>query len=314
MGQQAETGDRMVVAVVVVLYNSARLLPGLVASLDRGLEGVAWNLVLVDNDSTDGSLAVARRIAPDATVVATGRNGGYAAGINAGVAAAPDHEAVLILNPDVRLEPGCGAELATALREPGVGVVVPRIVDGNGKLIFSMRREPSLLSAAADALVGALRAGRIRGLGEVVSDPGEYDRRQDTDWSQGSVMLVSADCLRATDGWDESFFLYSEETDFALRARDLGFRSVYLPSARAVHFEGGSDVNPALWPLVVQNRVRLYRRRHALLPSVAFYAVVVFRELTRALLGRPTNRAALKALLRPSRMRERPGPWSIGLA
>jgi N-acetylglucosaminyl-diphospho-decaprenol L-rhamnosyltransferase len=116
--------------------------------------------------------------------------------------------------------------------------------------------------------------------------------------------------MTAAAGWDESYFLYSEETDFALRARDLGYAMVFVPTAHAVHLEGGSATNPALWPLVVRNRVRLYRRRHSLVMSLIFYAMVVCREATRAVLGRDTNRAALKLLLNPARMRQQPGPWS----
>jgi N-acetylglucosaminyl-diphospho-decaprenol L-rhamnosyltransferase len=299
------------VAVVVVMYNSARLLPALLESLHRGLRGLTWHLTLVDNASTDDSADAARRLAPHATVVATGRNGGYAAGINAGVRSAARHTAVLILNPDVRLADGCVAELARALDEPGIGIAVPRLVDGDGKLIYSMRREPTLLRALADAAIGALRAGKVKVLGEVVSDRREYDRQQLTDWSEGAIMLISSEWMTAADGWDESFFLYSEETDFALRARDLGYATTFVPTASAVHLRGGSATNPALWPLVVRNRVCLYRRRHSLLQSLAFYAAVVCREATRAVLGRETNRAALKLLLRPAKMREQPGSWSI---
>jgi N-acetylglucosaminyl-diphospho-decaprenol L-rhamnosyltransferase len=302
-----------VISVVVVMYNSAALLPDLLESLPSGLCDLHWNLVLVDNASTDCSVEVARQLAPEATVVATGRNGGYAAGINAGVRAAPDHDAVLILNPDVRLGDGCVAELVAVLRNPGVGIAVPRLIDGEGRLSYSMRREPTVLYALADATIGALRAGRVLGLGEVVASRRQYERLQTTDWAEGSVMLVTSECMTAARGWDESFFLYSEETDFALRARDLGYKSVYVPTAYAVHLEGGSATNPALWPLVVKNRVRLYRRRHSMLPSLVFYAVVVWREATRALLGRETNRAALRVLLSPTRMREQSGPWSIGL-
>jgi N-acetylglucosaminyl-diphospho-decaprenol L-rhamnosyltransferase len=303
--------DDAAIAVVVVMYNSAELLAGLLESLHLGLRGLAWHLTLVDNASTDDSAHSARQLAPHATVVATGRNGGYAAGINAGVRCAAPHKAVLILNPDVRLADGCVAELARALNEPGIGIAVPRLVDGDSELIYSMRREPTLLRALADAAIGALRAGRVRVLGEVVSDRRQYVRQQLTDWSEGSVMLISSECMSATAGWDESFFLYSEETDFALRARDLGYATTFVPTAHAVHLEGGSATNPALWPLLVRNRVRLYRRRHSLLWSLAFYAAVVFREATRAMLGRPTNRAALKVLLSPAKMRAQPGSWSV---
>jgi N-acetylglucosaminyl-diphospho-decaprenol L-rhamnosyltransferase len=299
------------IAVVVVMYNSSELLPALLESLHPGLRGLTWHLTLVDNASTDDSADAARRLAPHATVVATGRNGGYAAGINAGVRSAVRHKAVLILNPDVRLADGCVAELARALGETGIGIAVPRLVDGDGKLVYSMRREPTLLRASADAVIGALRAGRVKALGEVVSDRRQYDRQQLTDWSEGAIMLISSECMIAAGGWDESFFLYSEETDFALRARDLGYATTFVPTARAVHLQGGSATNPALWPLVVRNRVRLYRRRHSLLRSIAFYAAVLCREATRAVLGRETNRAALKLLLSPARMQNQPGPWSI---
>jgi N-acetylglucosaminyl-diphospho-decaprenol L-rhamnosyltransferase len=303
--------DGAAIAVVVVMYNSAQLLPALLESLDPGLSGLRWHLTLVDNASTDGSLDAARQLAPHATVVATGSNRGYAAGINAGVRAAAQHEAVLILNPDVQLDDGCVAELARALREPGIGIAVPRLVDGDDQLLYSMRREPTLLRALADVAIGALRAGRLRVFGEIVSDRRQYDRQQLTDWAVGSVMLISTECMTATAGWDESFFLYSEETDFALRARDLGYATMFVPTAHAVHLEGGSATNPALWPLVVRNRVRLYRRRHSLPQSLAFYAAVVCREATRAILGRDTSRAALKLLLSPATMQEQPGPWSI---
>jgi N-acetylglucosaminyl-diphospho-decaprenol L-rhamnosyltransferase len=303
--------DDVVISVVVVMYNSAHLLQGLLASLYLGLRGLNWNLIFVDNASTDDSVESARRLAPEAIVVATGRNGGYAAGVNAGVRAAAGHTAVLTLNPDVRLADRCVAELSQALDDPGIGIAVPRLVNGDGELIYSMRREPTLIRMLADATIGALRAGRVKGLGEIVSDRRQYDRQQLTDWSEGSVMLISSECMSATAGWDESFFLYSEETDFALRARDLGYATSFVPTAHAVHLEGGSATNPALWPLVVRNRVRLYRRRHRLFPSLVFYAAVLCREATRAVLGRDTSRAALKLLLNPARMREQPGPRSI---
>ena len=75
------------VAVVVVTYNSAGPLPGLLATVAEGLAGVRHHLVVVDNDSADDSVELTRRLAPDATIVQTGRNAGYSAGINAGIAA-----------------------------------------------------------------------------------------------------------------------------------------------------------------------------------------------------------------------------------
>jgi GT2 family glycosyltransferase len=300
-----------VIAVVVVLYNSAALLPDLLDSLGAGLAALDWTLVVVDNASSDGSPAIARQLAPMATVVELDRNGGYAAGINAGVAAAPPHTAVLILNPDVRLSDGCVGELSRALSEPGVGIAVPRLVDRHGTLITSMRREPTLLRAYADALVGASRVGRFASLGEVVTDPTSYDAESFTDWAEGSTQLVSAECWQACGPWDESFFLYSEETEFDLRARDAGFATRYVPTASAVHLEGGSGASPNLRALMAMNRVRLFRRRNGWVRGGLYWAAVVLREASRVAIGDAGSRPTLRRLLSPSRMRELPGPHSV---
>ncbi|MFC0506209.1 glycosyltransferase [Micromonospora costi] len=305
------SGSDETIAVVVVTYNSAPLLADLIASLGPGLDGLDWHLVCADNASADGTVETLRRLAPTATIVRMGRNAGYAAGINAGVAAAGPHGAVLVLNPDVRLGAGCGRELLAALRTPGTGIAVPRLVDGDGGLIFTMRREPSILRVLGDALLGAERAGRYPALGEVVTDHTRYASGAVTAWAEGSTLLVSAECWRRCAPWEESFFLYSEETDFALRARDAGFVTRFTPAARAVHLEGDSRRSPGLWALLTLNRVRLYRRRHGRLATAGFWAALLLRELSRALLRKRPSQAAVRALVSPARLRETPGPHSV---
>lgn len=305
------SGSDETIAVVVVTYNSERLLADLVASLGPGLEGIDWHLTVADNASADGTVETLRRIAPTATVVEMGRNAGYAAGINAGVAAAAPHTAVLVLNPDVRLRAGCGRELLKALRAPGTGIAVPRLVDGDGDLILTMRREPSILRILGDAVLGAGRAGRYPALGEVVTEHRQYASEAVTAWAEGSTLLVSGECWQRCAPWEESFFLYSEETDFALRARDAGFATRFTPAAQAVHLEGDSRQSPGLWALLTLNRVRLYRRRHGRLATTGFWAVLLVRELSRAVLRRRPSQAAVRALLSPARLRETPGPHSV---
>jgi GT2 family glycosyltransferase len=296
------------VAVVVVTYNSERLLPDLIASLDEGLAGLSWSLVVADNDSTDGTVEAVRRLAPQATVVEMRRNAGYSAGINAAVAASPPHAAVLALNHDVRLGAGSVQALFSVLRKPGTGMAVPRLVNGDGELIYSMRREPTTLRTLIGALIGAVRAGRHGRLGEVVTDPKRYEQETVTDWAEGSTQLVSKECWDRCGPWDESFFLYSEETDFALRARDAGLVTRYTPAARVVHLEGDSRISASLYTLLTLNRVRLHRRRHGILPAATYWGALMLQELSRAAMGRAPNRAAVKALVSPRAFREIPGP------
>ena len=216
-----------------------------------------------------------------------------------------------MLNPDVRLAPGCGRTLLAALRETRAGIAVPVLRDERGHLLHSLRREPTVLRQAAATFIGARTAGRIGTLGELVATRSSYRTRHVVDWAEGALLLIDAGCLAATGGWDEAYFLYSEETDFALRARDLGYATVFEPAAEAVHLRGGSATDPGLWALLCRNSVRAFRQRHGLGSSALYYGLVVLREASRAGLGRPTSKAALRFLLDPRRMRQRPGPWSV---
>ncbi|MFC5909804.1 glycosyltransferase [Streptacidiphilus monticola] len=290
-----------VVSIVVVSWNSAAVLPGLLETLADGMAGTDWQFVLADNASADDSVAVVRAALPDARIVQTGRNAGYAAAINAAVAEVRPEGPVLVLNPDIRLRPGFGKALLAGLEaEPGTGIAAPRLLGADGSVTPTLRREPSLPRAVGEAVLGNIRAGRFPLLGEIVTDPDAYTRPTRADWSTGAALLVSAECAAACGPWDESFFLYSEETEYQLRARDRGFATRLVPGAVAVHLEGESEVSPRLWTLVVLNKVRLYRRRHGRMPSALFRLALLVREVSRGwLVGHERSRVAARALVRP---------------
>jgi GT2 family glycosyltransferase len=306
------------IAVLVVTWNSARVLPGFVAALPEGMAGVDYRLVVADNDSADDTVRVLRELAPEATVVQTGWNAGYAAGINAALEAAAGWEggfrAALVCNPDIRMRPGCAKVLVDALDTAlpdgaRVGISVPLLYEeGDPVPVHSLRRESSVTRAFGEAVLGNRRAGRFPRWSELVTDPGAYAAPSLVDWATGALMALSGDCLAQCGPWDESFFLYSEETEYCLRARDRGWATRLEPSAEAVHLGGDSKVSPRLWTLLTLNRVRLYRKRNGRAATAAFWAAVLLRETSRAALGKPSSRAAAAALLRPWRLNRPAGP------
>jgi GT2 family glycosyltransferase len=289
------------IRVIVVTFNSAGVLPGFLDSLPSACAGLDWELVVADNASNDASLAVVAARAAGARIVPMGRNAGYAAAINAAVALPGDFTAALVANPDVRLGPGAVNRMLDGLAEPRTGIVVPRLADAEGRLVRTLRRRPTVLRALGEALLGGDRAGRFSRLGETVTDPRAYRAPMLADWASGAVMLISRTCLDSVGPWDQSFLLYSEETDFSLRAADVGLRLRYVPRAQGTHLGGDAHLSPILWSLLTVNRVRLFARRHGRVSSAAFWAVVTLNEGLRALSGRRTSRAALAALLLPSR-------------
>jgi GT2 family glycosyltransferase len=165
-----------------------------------------------------------------------------------------------------------------------------------------LRHEPSVSRALAEALFGARRAG-ARGWGEAVLDPTAYARPTVADWASGATLMISRECLDACGTWDESFFLYSEDTEYALRARDRGFRVALAPAATATHLGGESRTDPRLWSLLVTNKVRLYARRRGRARGFAFRWASLLRELRFALTGNRPSRAAARALLEGSEAR-----------
>jgi GT2 family glycosyltransferase len=260
-----------------------------------------WHVVVADNDSRDSTVEVVRSTMPDANVVQVGRNAGYAAGINAAVAAAANNH-LLIANPDIRLDAGSGETLIAVLAERGVGIAVPQLRDAAGQLTFSIRRDPTVLRALGEAVLGGGRAGRWARLGETDTRLADYDLPSDVDWASGAIMAVSHECADLLGQWDETMWLYSEETEYCLRAREAGFRVRYEPNAHAVHIGGESGENAELWTALTVNRVRLFQRSHSRRHAAAFRFAVTFNEALRALAGRATSRAALRTLTRSRRL------------
>ncbi len=281
------------IAVVIVTYDSAHVIGDLLDSLPGALDGLTADVVVVDNGSSDGTAELVA--APGACRVVRSANVGYSGGINRGVREAAQAQSILILNPDVRLHPGSLPPLLAALRGPGVGIAAPRVLTPQGELHLSLRREPTLPRALG------LTKTRLAVFSEYVYDPSAYARPCTVDWALGAVLLMSRECYKALGGWDETFFLYSEETDLALRARDAGLLTRYEPRSVAVHIGGQSGRSHRTHAMQIVNRVRLYRRRHGALASWAYYWLVVANQMSRVPRGRRESWHAVVALLRPFR-------------
>jgi N-acetylglucosaminyl-diphospho-decaprenol L-rhamnosyltransferase len=280
------------VNVVIVAYNSINVIGGLLDSLPSALAGLEYDVVVVDNGSVDGTadFVAARR---ECRVVRS-TNVGYAGGINRGVREAVPAEAILILNPDVRLGEKSVPPLLAALQEPDVGIVAPQVRSPVGQLELSLRREPTLLRALG------LAGTRLALLSEYVSRPADYVQPCVVDWALGAVLLISRKCYETLGGWDESYFLYSEETDLCLRARDKGLVTRYEPRSVAVHIGGQSGRDRRTHVMQIVNRVRLYRRRHGALASWCYYWLTIASELSWVARGHRQSWSSVRAMLRPS--------------
>ena len=293
--QTRTRAGRVDCAVVIVTYNSARHIIGVLQSLPAAAAGLTLRTIVVDNGSTDATIDLVSGCG-GVSCVRAGANLGYAGGINVGREHAGEYSALLVVNPDIVLEPGALREMFAALSDPAVGIVAPMLLELDGRRYPSLRRHPSVVGAIGDGLLGSRIDRRPAWLSETVRDEGSYTYRHAVDWAGGAVLLISAACDRAVGRWDERFFLYSEETDYATRARAGGFRVEYVPTARVFHSRGGSGRSNELVALMAISRLR-YMEKHSNWP-LPYRVAVIIAELLRS--ADPGHRAALRAAVRRS--------------
>jgi GT2 family glycosyltransferase len=259
--------------------------------------GLPTRTVVVDNASADGSAAMVRAEFPEVTLVESGANLGFTRGNNEGLRAlgvlgavgamgdAPP--LVLLLNPDAELLPGALAALAAALAAaPQAGLVGPLLLNPDGSVQSSRRRFPSVATALAESTPLAwhwpgnpwARRYHMADLPPTAAGP--------VDWVTGAAMLVRAEVLAALGGFDEGYFMYSEELDLCRRLRAAGWAVRFEPAARVLHHEGQSSgqVAPLRHRHFQRSRVRYFRLHHGRLAGEVVRWGVLAQFLGEALL------------------------------
>jgi len=246
-GREAVAGR---VCAVVVNHEAGAALLECVASLRA--EGVV-EVIVVDNASSDGSTEALVSADGAVRLVQTGTNLGYGAAANRGIDAT-GLELVLVSNPDVAVHGGALAALVEVLgADPVLAVAGPRILEADGTRYPSARRFPSLVDAAGHALLGDLapnnRFTRRYRMGDLATD-----QVTEVDWVSGACFLARRRALEELGGFDESYFMYAEDTDLCWRARRAGWGVVYVPDAVVTHVQGISTARRPYRMLVAHHR------------------------------------------------------------
>ncbi|MDX6685046.1 MAG: hypothetical protein QOF26_2516 [Baekduia sp.] len=233
----------MRVAVIVPNRDGRRWLPGLVASL-RAQTRPADRIVVVDDGSRDDSVAWLRAEGVD--VVARPAAGGFAAAVNLGVAAVADCELVALINTDVELDPDWLERMAEVVQAaPEAGSAACKMV---------MMDAPATIDDAGDTL---RRDGVCEQRGRGRADDGRFDVPGEIWGACAGAALYRRGALEAVGGFDESYGMYLEDVDVALRLRVAGWTCRYEPAV-ARHAGAGSGATVGFW--VARNTLLLVAR------------------------------------------------------
>lgn len=263
---------------VVVTYESRSEIVACLESLIASVERV----VVVDNDSDDGTAAIVAERFPSVEVIANQSNVGFACAVNRGIERL-EHDTVMLVNPDCVIEPGASRLLREhLLANSDVGIVAPRILGSDGVPVVSVHPFETLGTVLASRFGGSVvpmdlrhlvswgqrrRAMRACELGE---------RPMDVDWASGACLAVRGDLMERIGGLDEAYFMYYEDEELCLSAARSGARVVYLPAARVRHAGGASSGDPAAaWPFLYASMLLFFaRHRPASVPALRVALIV----------------------------------------
>ena len=261
----------------MVNYEAGPLLAACVQSLLADNSAGAVDLVVVDNDSRDDSIAALVAAHPGVRVVRAPGNVGYARAANLGTAAtkAP---IVAVLNPDTVVEPGTAGALVSRLqRESRLAACGPRLRNLDGSDYPSARTLPSIPVAIGHGLLGLWwprNPFTIR-YRQLDADPA---LPRLVDWVSGAAIWLRRGALDDVGGWDERYFMYLEDTDLCWRLRSAGWEVAYEPAGIVVHVQGASASRRPYRMLLEHHRsawrfarARFTGARAVLLPFAAVY-------------------------------------------
>jgi len=221
------------ITVVVLNWNSHEITAECIRSL-RATDGPDFEILVVDNGSTDGSVEMLPQEFPQITVLPQERNLGFAAGCNVGMrhALANDAEYVLLLNNDTVVAPDFIREMLAAIEsDPSIGAVCPKIYFAD---------EPEMIWYAGADFSLWTGTAKHRGWKEV--DRGQFDQHEEITQATGCAMLVRCSAVRAVGLLDEQFWAYAEDLDWSVRFLKRGYLLAFAPKARLWHCCGATAV------------------------------------------------------------------------
>ncbi|MDX6408603.1 MAG: hypothetical protein QOE13_1674, partial [Gaiellaceae bacterium] len=204
--------------MIIVSTNEAHWLRPCLSTVFERAGGASLDVVVADNQSTDGTRELVETEFPQARVV-TCENRGFAHANNRGFMAS-EARYVLFLNPDTEILEGTFGDLVHALdARPQVGLIGVKQVTADGALFPTIRRFPNAARAFGEALWSERFPFRASWLGERELDMSVYEREVECDWTSGSYMLARREALLSGGILDERFFIYGEEPDLCLRMK-----------------------------------------------------------------------------------------------
>ena len=226
--------------IIIASYNSLNFLRECLGSILENPPESNYEIIVVDNASSDGTVESVKKDYPGVTVISNDKNLGFAAANNRAIEKS-DSKYILLLNSDCMVYKKSLDDLVDFMESrPDIGITGPKIVNSDGTIQLSCRRFPSLLNAAAHTILTDLFPGNPFSKKYKLADIGRDDPLK-VDWVSGSCMIIRREALEDTGTLDERYFMYVEDLDICYRMWQKNWKVYYNPEAKIMHHIAGSS-------------------------------------------------------------------------
>ena len=263
-------------SIVYVYYNTPDEIRKSIKSLERTLQAISYEIIIVDNASVKSLHPNIYQLS-NINIIRNKKNYGYGKGLNCGSRAAQG-KYLLLVNPDVEFTENSIKYLLDKLESNSkIGIIGPQLMDGEGKILQSISGMPYL----PEALFIFSFISKIWPNNPFSSKYNNIDldrnREQNVDVVGGACLMISRKLFIKAGGLDEDFFMYFEEADFCFRVRKMGYKVLYLPKAKVVHLIGRSTQDKEwIEKTFEQSRFIFFKKYHGLVLAVLAELVLRF--------------------------------------
>lgn len=255
------------IGIVIVNYNTRDRLRNCLKSLQAS-RGASSVLFVVDNGSPDGSAAMVRAEFPNAQLIESQVNGGYSYGNNLGLrrilALTPTPPFTLLLNPDTVLPPDALARMCDFFAaHPEAGIAGPKLVMANGELDKACRRSfPSPELSIYHVLGLDDRFPKSKRFARYEMTFLDENQVAEVDSVVGAFMMLRTETLRQVGLLDETYFMYGEDLDLALRIKKRGWKVYYNPAVQVLHYKREASRHSARAPYEFWRAGYIFYKQH----------------------------------------------------
>ena len=282
-GEMKLRGSDPVLSVIIVTWNAKRYALECLESLEAQRSALETEVIVVDNDSRDGTPQAIRAQFPRVKLIENGANLGFARANNIGLAAARG-KYLFLVNPDVVVPPGCFEKIIGFMeRNPDIGLLGPKMLSPAGGVGASVMRLPTVWNTLCCALGLHTIFPRSNLLGGFEMAGYPYDAIDDVEVLTGWFWAVPREAFRQVGGMDERFFMYADDIDWSRRFRAAGWRVVFYPDAEALHYGAAITAEAPTWFYVEMRRANLqyFRKYHSRLAVTGYQLAIWVHELVR---------------------------------